>query len=437
MANLLHHSPPSSGGRRVFLATPSYGHVPGVYAICLFKTHTALQRAGFEVELGLLTGDCHVDDARNRLVRDFLKSKCDDLVFIDSDMGWVDADLIRLLSYDCDLVGGTYPLKQGVEDFPARLIPGEIWSNADGLIEVQGIPTGFMRVRRNVFERLAKDSLKYVIRGDAESPAPLIFEREINDGGRVSGDYVFCRKWRSTGGRVFLDPNCFLEHAGEKVWSGTYASFLRRKNGLALKHGIELIRKGKEDAVALTELILEWGNDPWSAGIELVSASAQVARQVSGSALETGSGLTSLVMAAANPDLTVHCLEHQKFWHARAQEAADQLKLENLVIHHAPLTQHSGGRWYQVPELPWNEMSLVLCDGPSRQDGQRKILYDVLDAHQCEPKCVLVDDADSEFGYISRWGETHHYRVETKGQLRPFALGVRDGSHGSNHVSRE
>ena len=426
MPSLLHHSPGASGARRVFLATPAYGPVPGLFAFCLARAHAALIAAGFEVEIGLLTGDCHIDDARNRLVRDFLASDCADLVFIDADMGWVDDDLIRLLNHDRDLVGGTYPLKQGVEDFPCRLVPGEIWSDADGLIEVQGIPTGFMRIRRRVLERLAKDAKQYRFVGsDDTAMCPLIFEREVADGKRVSGDYVFCRKWRATGGRVYVDPDCFLEHAGEKIWSGTFGSFLRRKNGLALRHGIEKIRAGKEDARAFAELILEWGNDPWSAGVELLSTCIQVARQVSGTILETGSGLTSLAMAAANPHVTVHCLEHKAFWHARLIEAAESLGITNLVVHHAPLTAYPDGhQWYELPHLQW-DFSAVLCDGPSRQDGNRALLFDAMDAHGCMPRCLLVDDADSEAEAARAWAQRHGYVAETKGTFRQFVVAMR------------
>jgi hypothetical protein len=429
MPHLLHHSPGAFGARRVFLATPTYGAPPALYTFCLFKTHDALKAAGIEVELGLLCGDCHVDDARNRLVRDFLKSGCDDFVFIDADVGWQTDDLVRLLSHDRDVVGGTYPMKQDQEDFPVRLIPGEIWSDSNGLIEVEGLPTGFLRIRRNVLEKLFAESPKYRIRGSDDSePCALIFERELQGLTRRSGDYAFCRKWRAAGGRIWLDPNCHLEHAGEKVWSGTYAAHLRRKNGLALVDGINRVRKGTEDARSLLDLVLDWGNDPWSAGPELLSACAQVARQLPGAILETGSGLTTLVLAAANPAVTVHALEDASAWRYRIQEAAETLGLTNIVIHKAPLVLHPQGRWYDVPDLPWREFRTVLCDGPPRQKGERSVVLSVLDAHECRPQCLLFDDAETEAAAFASWAADRGYRFEIKGQLRKFALGVRNVS---------
>lgn len=423
MPTLLRHTPPADGGRRVFLAVPSYGPVSGVTAFCLFRAHSALQGAGFTVELGLLLGDCHVDDARNRLVRDFLASGCDDLVFIDADIGWQDADLVRILGFERDIVGATYPLKQGEEDFPCRHIGGEIWSDSDGLIEVDGLPTGFLRIRRHVLKHLARGATTYRIHGadGGASPAPLIFERAIVNGGRVSGDYHFCAKARAAGFRIWCDPNCYLEHVGEKTWSGTYGAHLRRKNGLGLIRGIARIADGTEDAASLMQLSQEWGNEPYSASVELLKMAVHVARQVRGPILETGSGLTSLAMAASNPLIEVHCLEHSAMWGAKTVEAAKRLGLVNIHVHTAPLVDTPAGRWYDPPRgLPWESFDLVLCDGPPRLEGNRRILFGVMATHDCRPRCILVDDADTEGDSIPE-----PYRTEIKGEIRKFAVGVK------------
>jgi predicted O-methyltransferase YrrM len=423
MAGLLHHSPSPTRGRRVFLAVPAYGQVPPLFAFSLFKSHTALRDAGFDVELGILTGNCHVDDARNRLVRDFLKSDCEDFVFIDSDMGWQPSDLVRLLSYDRDVVGGTYPLKQNEEGFPVKLIPGEIWSDRDGLIEVDGLPTGFLRIRRNVLQTLFARAQKYKIKGsDDQEEMALIFERTIVNGGRVSGDYSFCRKWRAIGGKIYLDPDCYMEHVGEKTWSGVYASYLRRKNGLAMSQGLNKVFRNKADAKTYLEMTLDWGNDPFSAGIELLAWSADVARKAQGPILEAGSGLSSLVMAAANPKITVHCLESSDEWARKLQDAAQKLEIQNLVIHRCPLVN----RWYSAVDVPWKAFDVVVCDGPKRSDGDREILLSEMDKHGCHPKVVLVDDAVTEAEPFKSWAGKQGYEFKVIGKLRQFAVATRN-----------
>jgi len=421
MSEFLHHNPAGLTPRRVFLAVPSYGPISAFTTLSLFRAHTALVEAGYGVELGLLAGECHVDDARNRLVREFLNGTCTDLVFIDADIGFIPDDLLRLLSHDRDVVGGTYPMKQAIEQFPVRLKGGEIWSDKDGLIEVDGLPTGFLRVRRNVLERLAADSLEYQIKGGEDTQTTrLIFERLIIDGGRVSGDYAFCHKWKQAGGRIWCDPEADLGHVGDKTWTGTLSAHLKNRAGLSLVDGITRLRDGTERDRDYWNLVREWGNDPWSAGPELLKAGVMVARQAKGPILETGCGLTTLVMAAVTGQ-HVHALEHKDEWASKVEQAARRLGLSNLTIHRAPLKHTPAGRWYDPPRLPWADFDVVLCDGPPRFEANRRILMGVMASHDCRPRCILVDDAETEGDAVPP-----DYRTEIKGQLRKFAVGLRN-----------
>jgi hypothetical protein len=414
----IYHSLPGVRPRRVFLALPSYGEISGITAFSLFRAHPALLDAGFDVELGMLLGDCHVDDARNSLVADFLESGCDDLFFIDADVGFQNNDIIRLLNHDRDVVGGAYPKKSDNPEYPIWLKDGEIWSDRDGLIEVNGIATGFLRIRRRVLEDLAKTAQRYTTQLGRN--VPMIFERLIIDGMRFSGDMAFCYKWVQAGGKVFADPDCYLEHEGNKRWSGTLGSHLRTLHGMALKTPLYKVAHGIEQDSDYLEMCLEWGNDGFAAGSELLKACVMVARQVSGSVLETGCGLSTLVIAAANPSLTVHALEHKWEWAVKVEQAAERLGLKNIVIHRTHLVDTPAGKWYDAPRLPWDDIQLVLCDGPPRKEGNRRILFGVMATHDCRPKCILVDDAETEGDSIPE-----DYRTEIKGQLRKFAVGLR------------
>lgn len=421
MPVLLHHASGGDAPRSVFLAVPSYGPVTGPTAFSLFRAHPALLEAGFGVHLGLLLGDCHVDDARNRLARDFLATDCTDFVFIDADVGFEASDLLRLLSHDRDIVGGTYPLKQAIEQFPVRLKGGEVWADADGLIEVDGLPTGFLRIRRAVLEKLARLSVPYRFCGsDDDAPASLIFERTIVDGGRTSGDYSFCNKARAAGYKLYADPECYLSHTGDNTWLGSLGSFLKRRAGVALNEALNRITARTERDCDYITLIREWNNDPWQCGPELLKTAVAVARQARGVILETGCGLTTLAMAAANPAVTVHALEHQDEWALRVEREASRLGLSNVVIHRAPLKAYATGRWYELPRLPWGEVDVVLCDGPPRQDANRRILFGVMATHDARPRCVLVDDATTEGDAVPP-----EYRTEIMGELRKFAVGLR------------
>jgi predicted O-methyltransferase YrrM len=419
MGLLLHHNPPGTSTRRVFLAVPSYGEPNGITAFSLFAAHPELLKAGYDVELCLLLGDCHVDDARNRLVNEFLKSKCDDMVFIDADVGFQAADLIRLLNYDRDVVGGTYPKRGNIDEYPAMYLPGELWADKDGLIEVLGLPAGFLRIRRNVLETLAKDAAEYFVQGDSLDKIKQVFERLIIDGARYSSDNAFCVKWRKAGGKVYVDPDCYLEHRGQKTWAGTFGSYLRNINGLSLT-GLGKIAAGTETDHTYIELMLEWGNTPWAAQPDFIKAAVMMVRQINGPVLEVGSGMSTLAMAAANPGIVVHSLEHDGGWYAKILRDVERLGLKNIVVHLCDLKQYPKGRWYDPPELPWLEFQMVLCDGPPRAGSNRNILWDVMEQHGCRPRCLLVDDANRDGKFIP-----DGYNGEIRGDNRKFAVGLK------------
>ena len=77
-----------------------------------------LVRTNIQFDLNLLQGHCHVDDARNALIRDFLQSKCTDLFFIDADMGFHGNNVYRLLKAPGDVVAGVYCHKSDDGTFP-------------------------------------------------------------------------------------------------------------------------------------------------------------------------------------------------------------------------------------------------------------------------------------------------------------------------------
>jgi len=419
---LLHHSPQPSAGRRVFLAVPSYGAPATLTAFCLFESHAKLLEAGYDVELAILTGHCHVDDARNVLVRQFLASHCDALMFIDSDVGWFADDLVKLLGHDRDVVAAIYPKKTPDVEYPCQLVSGEIWADSDGLIEVEGVPTGFLKIKRAVLQRLWDASPKYLPNTDdaKDEIAAEIFRREIIKGARISGDYNFCRRWRALGGKIYADPEIHLDHVGERQWQGTFGSYLRARAGLDLVRGVERIRSGQYERADVVGLCEEWGNNPWAAAHELVAACIDVARQAKGPIIETGSGLTSLVMAATGAE--VHALEHDEIWLQKVLAAKQRLGLESLHVHYAPLERYADGNWYGPALVPWEKADVVLCDGPPRAISNRNVLLRVMAENGCAPRCILRDDTREVTPELEA---LTGYDFKIMGTIRRFAVGLR------------
>ncbi|MFQ5915611.1 MAG: hypothetical protein ACE5JS_20770 [Nitrospinota bacterium] len=381
---------------RAFLAIPTYGGVDPIFVHSLWNSQTALAAAGIPHTLAIFSENCHVDDSRNYLVRAFLESDCTDLVFLDSDIGWDGVDIVKLLIVDRDIVGGVYPLKQFPHKFPVKNLPGEIWGERDGCVEVEAVPTGFLRIRRRVIEKLAAPADKF--KGKEEPSErmgiPIIFERTFKDGQRYGGDYTFCRKARAAGLKIHTIPEMKFAHSGNCCWEGTLAKFWRREHGLekrAFEDAIKALNDGEITEERIRAICDYWGNAPWAAGEGLLLRWAALAKEHQGDILECGSGVSSIVAAAASPQSTVWALEDKPEWGDKVSGLANRLGIGNLRVVDAPL----GESWYSPNgEIP-QKFGLVLVDGPTRGTSQSRFNL-FMGGLDLENATVLWDDMDQE-----------------------------------------
>ncbi len=354
----MYHHPVSTFDQKVAIASPSYSGVGAGYAFALASSVVALKEVGITAELFLFDGDCHVDDARNRLVRDFLESDCMDLVFIDVDMRWEPKDLIKLLSYDRDVVGATYPLRQLEDTFPAQLIDGVQMADADGLVEVNGLPTGFLRIRRTVLATLDALVPHFMSKSDNRSPFPLIFERTMQDNMRIGGDYTFCKKVKDYGGKIFMDPEIELEHAGETQWTGSWGHHKRVELYGEMKAGIMEIEHGIESTKTYADMGTEWGNHEFSVKPDFLAVAVELARNTDIPIFEAGSGLTTIVITATGKEC--FSFEHDRNW-------LDKVRGYGAPVYHREIVDG----WYDVPEGLPKHFGLAILDGPPRHIGDR------------------------------------------------------------------
>lgn len=419
MGRMLHAAGKPATGQKVFLAIAAYSDVGAGCTFALAHTTAALVEAGIGFELAIYSGNCHVDSSRNRLVRDFLRTDCTDLMFIDADVAWPAAQMVEILGYDREIVAGIYPKKHGDDTYPLLLLDGteQIWSDIDGLIEVKGVPTGFLRIRRQVLQRLADEAVHYNARNDAQDGAmALIFERQVIDGTLWGGDYVFCRKARQAGFKIFIAPEMRFEHSGEESWTGCVGAWLRQRSGIGLKRGLEAFRAGTETIHDAIDLFDAW-NNPYAVTPLLMMGLGMTARAVKGPILECGGGLSSLVLAAAVPDREVHVLEDSDIFAERIRAEADRYGLTNIVIHCRPLSDG----WYDTSTLPDVTWGLVLVDGPRRTTGSRADAPDRLDLSR---SVVIADDVQADGGVpeLRTALERTHNVVMTGHNSRAFAI---------------
>jgi predicted O-methyltransferase YrrM len=397
---------PKAAGQKVCLATTCYTALDAGYVFSLQASREALHKAGIQTAYFLLQGNCHVDDARNRIVQAFLQSDCTDLIFLDADVSWRTDDLIDLCKYDRDLVGGVYPYRRPdkEDDLPARMMDGaEI--DGDGLIEMEGIPTGFMRIKRHVIERMIEGAKHY---DDENGRVYVLFERALVNGTRWGGDLNFCNLWRALGGQIYAAPEMVFGHAGLHQSKNSMAAIVRKRCNLTLRHVANKIRAGNYTMRDLTEAIEYVGNRR-GAREDVLALSIKLAKEAAGPIIESGSGLTTVLMAAATTQ-PVYCLEHDPLYAAKLRELCALAGVSNVGLCVVPLRDG----WYDLDDfngLP-ESFAFGLNDGPPRQFGDRMKFFDRIDC-----PLVVCDDAES-YDFTRLTGHTVEHITERAAVVR-------------------
>jgi hypothetical protein len=75
-------------------------------------------------------------------------------MFIDADIGWEPWHLLVLLDAQKDVIGGLYPMKSLPVKWCVNGIPGQVEEPGTNLVEVTKTGTGFLLIKRDVFEKL-------------------------------------------------------------------------------------------------------------------------------------------------------------------------------------------------------------------------------------------------------------------------------------------
>jgi hypothetical protein len=219
--------PDGSGATCVLIAAPTYSGLHPDYVASLLDTCHCLAEAGVPCAWTHRTSSL-VPRGRNQLAALFGASPaCSHLLFVDSDMGWRPPDVLRLLAADKDVVAGVGATRAGGPDavlacrpFPDSPAP----CPRTGLVQVEAAGAAFMLIRRRVFARLAAAFPDERIT-DAPGLPPAeaahmhnFFPLLVEDGTFVGEDFAFCRRWRMTGGEVWVDATIRLRHHGSLVY---------------------------------------------------------------------------------------------------------------------------------------------------------------------------------------------------------------------------
>jgi hypothetical protein len=215
----------------IMIATPCYGgmvNAPFMHGI--LDTHVMCMERKVPLSFATLHSESLVQRARNHLVGHFLASRASHMMFIDADIGFTAASILRLVAHNKDIVGAPYRKKDRTKvDWAINLHgqdSGKLVMEPTGIFRVKHLATGFMMIHRRVLEALydGHPEWHYKLAPNEGEPGgwreklASIFDcfryPDTEDGMYLSEDWGFCHRAEAEGFQIWCDPGIILQHYG-------------------------------------------------------------------------------------------------------------------------------------------------------------------------------------------------------------------------------
>ena len=270
--------------KKLFVATPMYGgQCAGMYTKSIADLSAFCAKYSIPLQLYYLFNESLITRARNYCCDEFLRSDATHLMFIDSDIGFNPQDVIAMLALQTDespydVLGGPYPkkciswekIKQAVDKGAAdddpnvldKYVGDYVFNPKSGQreiplgqpVEVLELGTGFMMIRRKVFDeyKAAYPELSYkpdhvrTEHFDGTREIHAYFDCIIDPGSKryLSEDYNFCYHVTKMGGKNFLCPWMRLQHVGSYIFGGSLIDLAQI--GASATADVNQLKKGKK-----------------------------------------------------------------------------------------------------------------------------------------------------------------------------------------------
>ena len=228
------------------VGTPMYGGMCcSEYTQSMLALQSDMERSGHKLTCVFLGNESLIQRARNTVAHHFLATDASHLLFVDADQKFRNADLVKMIQADKDIIVGPVPMKginwdrvrQGAVlnhpnlaaltgIFNITKLEGHEMTTPNEPFQIKHGGTGFMLIKREVFEKLKDHVDAYTNGGQSIDPKEKVydfFQVAMHDGLLLSEDFWFCHKWRELGGTVWAAPWCELGHFGSYLFSGQYA----------------------------------------------------------------------------------------------------------------------------------------------------------------------------------------------------------------------
>ena len=207
------------------------------YQQCLDSLEASLpllDAAGIEHGMVNEIGNPYISAARATMLRKALDAKAGIVVFIDHDLSWRPADMLKLIQTEGDVVGGTYRFKADEVSYMGTIHStpdGTPAVRADGAIKARLLPAGFLKVTAAAVDRFMAfyPDLCY---GEKYRLSVDLFNHGAHKGAWWGEDYAFCRRWEEMGEDAWLVPDLQLDHhSTDRSYPGNFHMYLRQQPG--------------------------------------------------------------------------------------------------------------------------------------------------------------------------------------------------------------
>lgn len=228
--------------RKIFIAIPSYSQkLPLAVHHAIQNGVNELASRGYLVHTHSVGNDAIIARARNSLVAEFVERGFDDLLFLDDDLAPESGAFRRIMEHQVgdNIVGCLYPVRRDKEEYLLRWDATKETAQLDrdnGLLEVDSLPTGFMRFTRGCAMKMIQAYADREYLDDSRAPKSAwalfdcMFVPVPGERGRYWGeDFLFCNRARAIGIRIWCDPWVKFKHIGEKPFEGCFGTYKKRE----------------------------------------------------------------------------------------------------------------------------------------------------------------------------------------------------------------
>jgi hypothetical protein len=205
----------------IMVGTPAYG---GMVHIDYLRRLFEYTRAGIQFQLDTIGNESLITRGRNAILSTFhARRELTHLLFLDADTSLPAAGLIRMLKARAPVIGAPVGLKGFDANGNRMWNVGRCVGVAGSLLKVENVGTAALLLSRAACDALVQDAIDHgrtyarmrTLMGNTDTSVHYdVFRVGVQANEYLSEDYWVCRRLRTLGFDVLIDPTIVTTHYG-------------------------------------------------------------------------------------------------------------------------------------------------------------------------------------------------------------------------------